>query len=116
MISDFEKKYPLEKRIKESQSMYKRYPSRIPIIVYPIDDKQPKIEKNKYLVPNDLTFCQFMYTIKKYLKTKENEAIFIFTHNNNLIPSNWLMSEVQDKYKKEDNYVYLFYSLENTFG
>ncbi len=116
MISDFEKKYPFEKRLKESQNLKSRYPSRVPIIIYPVDQKEPNIEKNKYLVPGDLTFSQFMYTIKKYLKTSHEQAIFVFTHDNNLIPSNWLMSELQSKYKKEDNFVYLFYSLENTFG
>jgi GABA(A) receptor-associated protein len=116
MISDFEKKYPLDKRIKEFNSMHSRYPSRVPIIVFPSDETQPKIEKNKFLVPNDLTFSQFIYTMKKYLKTKSDQTIFIFTHNNNLVPSNWMVSELHDKYKKEDGFVYLFYSLENTFG
>ena len=54
--------------------------------------------------------------MKKYLKTKSDQTIFIFTHNNNLVPSNWMVSELHDKYKKEDGFVYLFYSLENTFG
>jgi len=116
MISDFEKKYPFEKRLIESQNLKSRYPSRVPIIIYPVDDKQPKIEKTKFLVPDDLTFSQFLFTVKKYLECTKEQAIFVFTHDNNLIPNNWLMSELQKNYKKEDNFVYLFYSLENTFG
>ena len=115
MISDFEKKYPLDKRIKEFNSMHSRYPSRVPIIVFPSDETQPKIEKNKFLVPNDLTFSQFIYTIRNRIKLREDQAIYIFFRGE-LVNSGSSMYEVYEHHKSDDDILYGFYSLENTFG
>ena len=57
-----------------------------------------------------------MYVIKKYIKIKSDEAIFIFTSNNTLVPNSWTVKELYDQHKKEDNFLYLYYSIENTFG
>ena len=40
-----------------------KYPQRVPIIVD--CKKELKLDKNKYIVPNDLTVGQFMYILKK---------------------------------------------------
>lgn len=114
--SEFEKKYDFDKRVKESKSLNTRYPLRVPIILYPSSKDQPEIEKNKYLVPDDITISQFMYVIKKYIKIRPEEAIFIFTYNNTLVPNSWTIKELFKQYKKEDNFLYLYYSIENTFG
>lgn len=113
---DFEKKYDFDKRVKEARSLNSRYPLRIPIILYPSSKDQPDIEKNKYLVPVDINVAQFMYVIKKYIKIKSDEAIFIFTSNNTIVPNSWTVKELYDQHKKEDNFLYLYYSIENTFG
>jgi GABA(A) receptor-associated protein len=114
--NEFEKKYDFDKRVKEARSLHSRYPLRVPIILYPSSKDQPDIEKNKYLVPVDINVSQFMYVIKKYIKIKSDEAIFIFTSNNTLVPNTWTVKELYDQYKKEDNFLYLYYSIENTFG
>jgi GABA(A) receptor-associated protein len=114
--NEFEKKYDFDKRVKEARSLHSRYPLRVPIILYPSSKDQPDIEKNKYLVPVDINVSQFMYVIKKYIKIKSDEAIFIFTSNNTLVPNSWTVKELYDQNKKEDNFLYLYYSIENTFG
>lgn len=114
--NEFEKKYEFDKRVKEARSLHSRYPLRVPIILYPASKDQPDIEKNKYLVPADINVSQFMYVIKKYIKIKSDEAIFIFTSNNTLVPNSWTVKELYDQHKKEDNFLYLYYSIENTFG
>jgi GABA(A) receptor-associated protein len=113
---EFEKKYDFDKRVKESKSLNSRYPLRVPIILYPSTKEQPDIKKNKYLVPVDINVSQFMYVIKKYIKINSEEAIFIFTSNNTLVPNSWTIKELYDQHKKEDNFLYLYYSIENTFG
>ena len=44
--------------------------NRIPIIVESSDTNIPKIDKKKFLVPNDITCGQFLYVIRKYEDTK----------------------------------------------
>ena len=57
-------------RLKESTDIKKKYPSRIPVIVerYNKCKNICDIDKNKYLVPEDLTLGQFIFTIRKRLK------------------------------------------------
>lgn len=112
----FEKKYPFDKRLKEVASLTKRYPERIPVVIESIDEKQPPISKNKYLVPIDLSVSQFIYVIKKYITIDKQDAIFVFTKVGSIPPSSWSMSQLYDSYKSNDNFLYLYYSIENTFG
>lgn len=99
------------------KNVMKKYPDRIPVLVYPMDSKQPQIDKSKYLVPKDMLISQFIFIIKKRLTTvKPEEAIFLFVNKDTLPKSTDTMSELYQKYKNEDNFLLIQYSLENTFG
>ncbi len=107
----------LEERIKESTNILEKYPNRIPVIVEKSDkckDLQD-IDKNKYLVPDDLTFGQFIFVIRKRLKLSAEKALFLFVKNT-LIPSGNLMKQVYDNNADKDGFLYILYTSENTFG
>tara|TARA_A100001015_G_C14971803_1_gene705488 strand:+ start:845 stop:1201 length:357 start_codon:yes stop_codon:yes gene_type:complete len=104
------------KRCGESARMKQKYPDRSCIIVDRADNTSaPKIDKHKFLVPNDITVGQFAYVVRKRIKINPEKAIFIFI-NNKLPPSSMLMSEVYKEYHDRDGFVYMVYSGENTFG
>ncbi|VDO49590.1 unnamed protein product [Schistosoma margrebowiei] len=70
---------PFEKRLEEGQNIRKKYPSSVPVIV----EKSPRarvgnLEKNKYLVPSDLTVGQFYFLIRKKIQLNPEEALFFF--------------------------------------
>ena len=113
----YKKKNPLEKRKQESESILKKYPSRIPVIVEKSNKCKDinEIDKTKYLVPDDLTMGQFLFVIRKRLKMTPEKALFVFI-NNKLIATHALMSQVYKDEKEEDNFLYIQYSSENTFG
>ena len=103
-------------RIIESSKILEKYPDRIPIIIE--KDKKCKlknIDKNKYLVPKDMTMGQFIYVIRKRIKLNPTEALFVFT-NNILCNNTLLLSEMYNTYKDKDGFLYITYSGENTFG
>jgi len=114
--TSFSEKYSLDKRINEINKLLSRHPNRIPLLVAALDDKQPRIKQEKFLIPGDFTLSQFMFIIKKYIEISSEEAIFLFTKENTIIPSSWEFSQIYDNYKSEDKFLYLFYSIENTFG
>ena len=58
---------------------------------------------------------QLVHIIRKRIKLKEHETIFIYVANK-LVPSNSLLSEIYNTNKDEDGFLYLVYSSENTFG
>ena len=58
---------------------------------------------------------QFIYIIRKRIKIKPEQAIFL-TVNNCLPESNAQIVQVYNKHKDEDGFLYIVYSSENTFG
>jgi GABA(A) receptor-associated protein len=114
--SEFQKNHPFDKRRAEADRIRGKYPDRVPVIVEKsLKNDVPEIDKNKYLVPSDLTMGQFMFVIRKRLKITPEKAIFIFV-NNQLLSSSYLVSQVYDKHKNDDGFLYVVYGAEQTFG
>jgi GABA(A) receptor-associated protein len=115
-MSNFKKIKSLEKRKNESRQIIAKYPDRIPIICERGNNSSiDAIDKNKYLVPSDLTVGQFIYIIRKRINLNSNKALFIFI-NNTIPPSSRTISSIYDEYKDEDGFIYITYTGENTFG
>jgi GABA(A) receptor-associated protein len=116
MNTSFKDSIPFQKRFEEVLRVREKYPDRIPIIVEKSKySKAPLIDKNKYLVPCELTVGQFIYVIRKRMSLKSYEALFLFI--NGTIPStSQFMSVLYDLYKDNDGFLYINYSFENTFG
>ena len=67
-------------------------------------------------MPNDLTIGQFQYVIRKRIKLAPEQAIFLFVGKGTLAPSNAPLQQMYDKHKDADDFLYMTYSSENTFG
>jgi len=110
--------HSFDERLKDTSLIMIKYPDRLPIICeksnYASKDC-PNIDKNKYLIPIDLTFGQFIYVIRKRLKLAPEKAVYLFV--NGFIPP--CSSYIQDVYsyaKDDDGFLYITYTFENTFG
>lgn len=118
-MSNYKTTKTFEDRENESKEIITKYPNRIPLIIEKLSNKNdgiiPNIDKNKYLVPDDLTVGQLMYVIRKRLKLTPEKAIFIFC-NGSILNSNSTMRSVYDNHKDKDGFVYIIYSGESTFG
>lgn len=112
----FKKRYSLEQRRDEAVRIKRKYPDRIPVIVEKTERSEIEtIDKRKFLVPNDLTVGQFVYVIRKRIKLSPEKAIFLFV-NGTLPPTAALMSTVYHEHMDIDQFLYVKYSGENTFG
>ena len=115
-LSSFKNKYHFALRLNESTRVLQKHPDRIPIIC----EKQancdiPELNKQKYLVSDDLTCGQFIYIIRNRLKLPPEKAIYLII--NGTIPStSSTIMEVYDKNKNEDGFLYITYMSENVFG
>jgi len=115
-MKSFKEKFDFEKRADEATRIKKKYPDRIPVIVEKAQQSNiPDLDKHKYLVPKDITVSQFIYVLRKRVKIKAEEAIFLFI-NNSLPTSSELMSTIYENNKDEDQFLYATFSGENTFG
>jgi len=94
-----------------------KYPDRVPVYVSKKENSLVNdVEKHKYLVPKDMTMGNFMYVLRKNIKLKSDQALFVFV--NNLIACNSdLIGEIYNNYyDKDDKFLHVVYSGENTFG
>jgi GABA(A) receptor-associated protein len=115
-MSSFKNK-SLEERKKEVVNMLKKYPDKVPIILEKLKNSDiATMDKEKYLVPADMSFAQIIYTFRKRIKLEPTQALFVFI-GNEMPCSNLLMSQIYEKYKsKDDGMLYGIYGPENTFG
>lgn len=118
MTSSFKSRFSLHDRWNESHRIIQKYPDRVPIICERANTASrdcPLIDKNKYLVPCDLSVGQFIYVIRKRMRLPAEKAIFIFI-NGSIPPSSQMLGNIYEFYKDSDGFLYVTYSFENVFG
>jgi GABA(A) receptor-associated protein len=114
-LMKFRYKKSYKDRCEESTKCIKEYPDRVPVICEPSTKKCPTIDKVKYLVPRNLSICQFLYVIRGRMSIKPDEALFLFINGNTVNLSNKL-GNIYEIYKNVDGFLYTSYASENTFG
>ena len=114
----YKERRSFESRITESSNILSKYKDRIPIVCerHSSCHTLPEIDKQKYLVPRDLTIGQFMYVLRKRLHITAEQAIFLFTESGQLPPAGSSLNDIYNSAKDEDGFLYIRYSGENTFG
>ena len=67
-----------EERLGESEKVIIKHPNRVCVYIKKSETALtiPDIDKNKFLVPNDVTVAQFIYIIRKRLKISPSQALF----------------------------------------
>lgn len=116
----FKKQFSVETRRREFDRISAQHSDRCPIICEPRDLRHdPVIDKVKFLVPRDLTVGQFMYMIRKRMKLNPDQALFLMTgpRKDVMLPNSMMIDAACEQYHdKEDGFMYITYTLENTFG
>jgi len=117
-MSDFKAKNPADKRKAEAQRIREKFPDRIPIIAeHAKGDRSgvSDVDRNKYLVPSDLTLGQFGHVLRKRIKLQPTQSLFLFI-NGNIPLTSALMSELYKSHRDRDGFLYIQFAGESTFG
>lgn len=110
------KQKAFEGRQKCSNKLISKFPDRIPVIVDKvIDSPIAGLTKHKYLVPIDITVAFFICEIRKHVKIRPEESIYLMCENT-LLNSSCTVASVYNKYKDDDGFLYITYASENVFG
>jgi len=116
----FKQQHTLAERKQEFDSISARHEDRCPVICEPRDlNHDPIIDKAKFLIPKDLTVGQFMYIVRKRIQLNPEESLFLMTghHGNVMLPNAMNIYDAYLQYRdKNDGFLYVIYTLENTFG
>ena len=120
----YKDKFSLSTRISESNRILSKHPGHIPVIVEVMNTTKFTIDKNKFLVPRNVSAGHLLTSIRKQIKCNSSEAIFMFA-NDKMICSTMMLGELYDQYLKEnvdgdyfncDMFYYVCVQSENTFG
>lgn len=87
----------------------------VPIIMERGSVHVPHIDKEKYLIPVDLTMAQLSVVVRKRLQLRAGDALFIMV-NRTLCMSTATAGSVYDTHRDTDGFLYVTYTMENTFG
>ena len=107
----------IKSRKDECERVRLQFPDKIPVIC----EKDPnskiqEIDKTKYLVPMDLTVAQFSLMIRKRVEIAKEGAFFLLVGGKHSITGDTLISEIYERYKDEDGFLYIAYASELTWG
>ena len=113
----FQARLDLESRREIGDRARMKHPTHIPAIIERGGKDAPHIDKERFLLPLDLTGAQLQYVVRRRLKMDKEKAIFLFCGNNYLISSAATAKDLYARHKDpQDRLLYIKYSLENTFG
>jgi len=113
-VEDFKKRFSLEQRYLESQRMFMKHPSRIPVIINSAHE-DIYIQKKKYLVPSDIYLAEFIHLLRKKLVVGREQTLLVFCENKLPVVTNSML-QVYAQHKDKDGFLYLTLTFENTFG
>ena len=119
-MSEFKYKtdHNLEERKLEADRILREYNNRMPIICERAPNSNLQtLKKTKYLVPGDMTVSQFQFIIRKNLDLNENYAVYLLTNKGITLIGDKTLREIYNVHKdKQDNFLYLYYESELTWG
>lgn len=112
----FRERFSLAERIHEfSRAMHKRE-GYIPTVIERGSPDAPLLGKVKYMIPEHLNVAQLTYIVRKRLRMKPSEALFLLCNKTMLNGSDTLRSIYTRHRNTDDGFLYIHYTLENVFG
>jgi GABA(A) receptor-associated protein len=109
---------PFEERLVESVKLHERFPDRVPVICESAGGRgstTPTLDKNRFLVPQDLTVSQLVYVLRKRLCLPADQALFLYC-GGTLPPTTLLVRELYSAWRDPDGFLYIQYAGEAAFG
>ena len=108
----FRRRLTPEQQRAEFVRIQELHTSRAPIIMERGSRDTPTLDKEKFLVPYELTVAQFSHVIRRRIKMDQATSIFLIV--NNLLPcSTDTIRAIYDAHASEDGFLYITYTTEN---
>jgi GABA(A) receptor-associated protein len=104
-----------EERCDECKRAKARRPDHYPVILERARPNDPLLDKDKFLLPGDITGAQLLFVVRRRMSIAPESALFLFA-GGRLLPACELVARVHERYKEDDGFLYVKYGLENTFG
>jgi len=117
-IDDFLAKQNLERRKKISNDICIKLPDCVPIIICCAKGERLKLKQQKFLARRENKFINFIQQVR-HMNPKsldQHTSLFFFTFNGILIKNTLNIEDIYYQYKNTDGFLYLIYTIQESFG
>mmetsp|Transcript_73958 Transcript_73958/g.85849 ORF Transcript_73958/g.85849 Transcript_73958/m.85849 type:complete len:127 (+) Transcript_73958:10-390(+) len=106
-----------EDRKEQSKKIREKNPDKIPIICEKhAKSKLENLDKSKFLVTDQYKVYQFIHLLRKRINLKQEEALYLFVNGRTLLKSDSKISEVYERHKDSDGFLYIEFCEYSSFG
>ncbi len=118
MSKFFKDEFSLAQRQEQIRKITSKYPDRLPVVIERNKNSReaPPIGKRKFLIPYDTTIGELCWIVRRQIKLDPVQSLFLFLEGSVLAPTGATMGEIYHEYKSDCGFLFITYSLENTFG
>ncbi|XP_013358500.1 PREDICTED: microtubule-associated proteins 1A/1B light chain 3C [Chinchilla lanigera] len=112
-LKPFKQRKSFAARQEEVAGLRATLPNKVPVI---LERDPPRLDKTKFLVPQELTMTQFLGIIQSRMALRATEAFYLLVNNQALVSTSVTMAEIYRDHKDEDGFMYVTYASQETFG
>lgn len=110
MAEEYKSTVSLEERKKETERIRLMYPGKLPIYLEKFRKSAlPQVGKNKCLAPMDSSMTGFIRGLRKKFTLDHTQGLFVFVNGNEVVTGDALISELYERKRNEDGFLYLIY-------
>lgn len=83
---------------------------------YHKEKELPHLDKRKFLVPQEITFSQFISIIRNRMQIGPSKALFLLVNERSMVTLSRTMAEIYASYKNLDGFLHITYASQEVFG
>lgn len=76
----------------------------------------PHLDKRKFLVPQELTMCQFISIIRHRMRISPNRALYLIVNDRSMVSLSRTIAEIYAEHRNFDGFLYVTYASQEVFG